>query len=389
MQSDETEKKEVKTSESWTAEDFTYTNMSQTLNGCDYTRQFVVAGRAIAGLSESGKEKAASNKNLVLPSKDTDGTTLVGVADGAFRGQGLTSVTFPTGMMVDYDDTVTHVVTRRGNFIIGSQAFANNKLTNVYLPEGVIAIMSSAFKNNEISNVSIPHTVWWVENSCFASNKLTTVGFPKTCDFQMQIHALAFAQNNIKSVRLPDYTEVVEKKAFYWNPGMEDCPAEAGEKEQSMGGVVYMYTDNPNLANMERIHTIDRTATSQKSWHQKLIVGTAPEEEGAWTSADFTYEGTKITGLSDSGLKKRKTNKNLMLPDKNTAGEYITEIASTQNETGLFATDAEGFDYVSFPSHLEKIGDRAFVNNGLTGMDSFPQTLKEIGMASFQQNKPG
>lgn len=385
--SDETEKKEVKTSESWTAEDFTYTNMSQTLNGCDYTRQFVVAGRAIAGFSESGKEKAASNKNLVLPSKDTDGTTLVGVADEAFKEQGLTSVTFPTGMMVDYDDTVTHVVTRRGNFIIGSQAFANNKLTNVYLPEGVIAIMSSAFKNNEISNVSIPHTVWWVENSCFASNKLTTVGFPKTCDFQMQIHALAFAQNNIKSVRLPDYTEVVEKKAFYWNPGMEDCPAEAGEKEQSMGGVVYMYTDNPNLANMERIHTIDRTATSQKSWHQKLIVGTAPEEKGAWTSADFTYEGTKITGLSDSGLKKRKTNKNLMLPDKNTAGEYITEIASTQNETGLFATDAEGFDYVSFPSHLEKIGDRAFVNNGLTGMDSFPQTLKEIGMASFQQNK--
>lgn len=386
-QADETEKKEVNTSESWTAEDFTYTNMSQTLNGCDYTRQFVVSGRAIAGFSESGKEKLASNKNLILPSKDTDGTTLVGVADGAFKGQELTSVTFPTGMMVDYDDTVTHVVTRRGNFIIGSDSFSNNKLTNVYLPEGVIAIMSSAFKNNQISSVSIPHTVWWVENSCFAINNLTTVGFPKTCDFQMQIHALAFAQNNIKSVRLPDYTEVVEKKAFYWNPGMEDCPAEAGEKEQSMGGVVYMYTDNPNLANMERIHTIDRTATSQKSWHQKLIVGTAPEAEGAWTSADFTYEGTTITGLSDSGLEKRKTNKNLALPDKNTAGEYITEIASTQNGNGLFATADEGFDYVSFPSHLEKIGDRAFANNGLTGMDSFPQTLKEIGMAAFQQNE--
>lgn len=373
--------------ETWTAEDFTYTEMSQTLNGCDYTRQFVVSGRAVAGFSESGKAKLATNKDLVLPSKDTDGTTLMGVADGAFKGQGLTSVTFPTGMMVDYDDTVTHVVTRRGNYIIGFNAFANNNLTNVYLPEGVIAIMSSAFKSNQITNVSIPHTVWWIENSSFAYNNLTTVGFPKTCDFQMQIHAFAFAHNNIKSVRLPDFTEVVEKKVFYWNPGMEACPAEAGADEQEFGGVVYMYTDNPNLANMERIHTIDRTAVSQKSWHQKLIVGTAPEAEGAWTSSDFTYEGTTITGLSESGIEKRKTNKNLVLPDKNPAGEYITEIAGTQNGTGLFATEEEGFEYVSFPSHLEKIGDRAFVNNGLTGMDSFPQTLKEIGMASFQQNE--
>lgn len=213
----------------WKAEDFTYTEMSQTLNGCDYTRQFVVSGRAISGLSEIGEEKIKVNKDLVLPSKDTDGVKLMGVADSAFKGRGLTSVTFPTGMMVDYDDTVTHSVTRRGNFIIGFDSFSNNNLTKVYLPEGVIAIMSSAFKNNQISKVTIPHTVWWVENSCFAKNKLTTVGFPKTCDFQMQIHGLAFVENNIKSVRLPDYTEVVDKNAFCLNPGMEACPEEAGE----------------------------------------------------------------------------------------------------------------------------------------------------------------
>lgn len=371
----------------WTAEDFTYTEMSQTLNGCDYTRQFVVSGRAISGLSETGEEKIKVNKDLVLPSKDTDGVKLMGVADSAFKGRGLTSVTFPTGMMVDYDDTVTHSVTRRGNFIIGFDSFSNNNLTKVYLPEGVIAIMSSAFRNNQISKVTIPHTVWWVENSCFAKNKLTTVGFPKTCDFQMQIHGLAFAENNIKSVRLPDYTEVVDKNAFCLNPGMEACPEEAGKQNQSLGGVVYMYTDNPNLEKMERIHTIDRTATSQKSWHQKLIVGTKASEEGDWTTADFTYDGTTITGLSESGIEKRKTNKNLELPDKNTEGQYITEIAGTTNTNGLFATSTEGFEYVSFPSHLEKIGERAFMDNGLTGMDSLPNTLKEIGMIAFQNNK--
>ena len=375
------------TTDKWTAEDFTYTTMRQTLNGCDYTRQFVIEGSAIAGFSENGEKKLEKNKNLVLPSVDDKGETLVGVADYAFRGKGITSVKFPEGMMVDYDDTVTHVVTKRGNFVIGTGAFEKNNLTSVYLPKGVIAIMPSAFKNNQLTKVSIPSTIWWIENSCFAYNKLSAVGFPKTCDFQAQIHAFAFAHNNIKSVRLPDYMEVVEKKAFYWNPGMEKCPQEAPDKEQKMGGVVHMYTDNPNLANMERIHHIERTAESQKSWHQRLIVGNAPQEEKSWNVDDFVIEGTKITGLSAKGMDKRKVNKNLVLPDKNKAGQPITEIAGTTETVGLFATAEEKIDSVSLPMYLEKIGKRAFANSGLKRVEEFPSTLKEIGMAAFQMNE--
>lgn len=372
--------------DAWTSADFVYTEMEQTLNGCDYTRQFKITGRAIAGFSESGEAKIATNKDLVLPSVDEDGNTLVGIAQGAFKDRGIETVKFPEGMMVDYDDTVTHVVTRRGNFIIGTEAFAKNNLTSVYLPEGVIAVMPSAFKNNQLTSVSLPHTIWWIENSSFANNNLSTVGFPKTCDFQVQIHAFAFAYNNIKSVRLPDYTEVVEKKVFYWNPGMEACPTDAPEKEQGYGGVVYMYTDNPELANMERIHHIDRTAESQHSWHQKLIVGTQPTEEGAWTVEDFIIEGTTITGLSDSGVAKRKTNKDLVLPDRNADREYITALGDTQSANGLFATAEEGFDSVTLPVRLEKIGMRAFCDNGLSRINGFPSTLKEIGIAAFQTN---
>lgn len=375
------------TTDKWTAEDFTYTTMRQTLNGCDYTRQFVIEGSAIAGFSENGEKKLEKNKNLVLPSVNDKGETLVGVADYAFRGKGITSVKFPEGMLVDYDDTITHVVTKRGNFVIGTGAFEKNNLTSVYLPKGVIAIMPSAFKNNQLTKVSIPSTIWWIENSCFAYNKLSAVGFPKTCDFQAQIHAFAFAHNNIKSVRLPDYMEVVEKKAFYWNPGMEKCPQEAPDKEQKMGGVVHMYTDNPNLANMERIHHIERTAESQKSWHQRLIVGNAPQEEKAWNADDFVIEGTKITGLSAKGMDKRKVNKNLVLPDKNKAGQPITEIAGTTETVGLFATAEEKIDSVSLPMYLEKIGKRAFANSGLKRVEEFPSTLKEIGMAAFQMNE--
>lgn len=372
----------------WTTSDFTYSEMTQKLNGCGYKRTITISGRVVAGFSESGLEKLKTNKDLVLPSTDDTGEILVGVADGAFKEKGLTSVKFPEGMMVDYDDTVTNVVTRRGNYIIGYEAFAKNELTSVNLPEGVIAVMSSSFVRNKLTSVTFPHTIWWIENSSFAYNQLTTVGFPKTCDFQLQIHAFAFSKNNIKSVRLPDYTEVVEKKAFYYNPGMEECPAEAGEKEQGMGGVVYMYTDNANLATKERIHHIERKAESQHSWHQRLIIGSKPAEEGEWAVEDFTYDGTVITGLSESGIAKRAENKNLVLPDKNAAGEHITEIAAAAaGGYGLFATEKEGFDSVVFPVKLEKIGACAFQANGLTKISEFPSTLKVIEATAFQTNK--
>lgn len=377
---------EVLDTSKWTTADFTYTTMERTLNGCDYTREFVVKGTAIAGFSESGEEKIKVNKDLVIPSTDDKGEALVGVADNAFSGYGITSVTFPTGMKVDYDDTVTHAVTRRGNFIIGQSAFAKNELTSVYLPDGVIAVMSSAFRYNKLKTVTFPRSIWWIETLSFANNQISTVNFPITCDFQMEMHGMVFAQNNIKSVRLPDFTAVVNKDAFTWNPGMEDCPADAPDKHKNMGGVVYMYTENPNLANLDRIHTVDKTTESQKSWHQKVIVSTEYENSSSWSLGDFTIEGTTITGLSESGIAKRSENKNLVLPGKNASGVYITEIAGTENDNGgLFGTAEEGFDTVQLPSRLEKIGVRAFANTGLKDV-SFPETLREIGVRAFAGN---
>ncbi len=377
---------EVLDTSKWTTADFTYTTMERTLNGCDYTREFVVKGTAIAGFSESGEEKIKVNKDLVIPSTDDKGEALVGVADNAFSGYGITSVTFPTGMKVDYDDTVTHAVTRRGNFIIGQSAFAKNELTSVYLPDGVIAVMSSAFRYNKLKTVTFSRSIWWIETLSFANNQISTVNFPVTCDFQMEMHGMVFAQNNIKSVRLPDFTAVVNKDAFTWNPGMEECPADAPDKHKNMGGVVYMYTENPNLANLDRIHTVDKTTESQKSWHQKVIVSTEYENSSSWSLGDFTIEGTTITGLSESGIAKRSENKNLVLPSKNASGVYITEIAGTENDNGgLFGTAEEGFDTVQLPSRLEKIGVRAFANTGLKDV-SFPETLKEIGVRAFAGN---
>ena len=265
-------------SSQWTAADFVYEDFSQTLYGCDYSREFTISGKVVAGFSDSGKEKVKTNKDLVIPKKDDHGNTLVGVGDSAFKNQGLTSVTYPEGMRVSYDDTVTNKITRRGNFVIAGSAFANNQLTQVYLPDGVIAVLSNAFQNNKITTVTLPQSIWWIETMSFAGNQITKVNFPETCDFQMEIHGMAFMKNQIKSVRLPDFTEVVNKDAFSFNPGMETVPDNAPAKEAKKGGVVYMYTDNPELQYKQRIHHIGRTTESQKSWHQKLVINSTPGE---------------------------------------------------------------------------------------------------------------
>jgi len=134
----------------WTVEDFTYAPFFKRVYGCDYTREIYVEGNAITGFSEKGLEKLKENKDLVIPALDPDGNKIVGIGDGAFKEMGLTSVSFPTGMMIEYDDQITHKVTKRGNFVISDSAFASNKLTEVTLPEGVIACMPYAFMGNKI-----------------------------------------------------------------------------------------------------------------------------------------------------------------------------------------------------------------------------------------------
>ncbi len=79
-------------------------------------------------------------------------------------------------------------------------------------------------------------------------------------------------------------------------------------------------------------------------------------------------------------LKREKTNKDLVVPDKNTDGEYITAIAdyTGNGNNGMFATADEKFTSVTLPAKLEKIGAKVFADCGITKIE-FPKTLKEIG----------
>lgn len=373
-------------SNQWMSQDFTYGEISQSMVGCDYQRTINIKGQGITGFSESGKRKIAVNKNLVIPSKMPNGTTIVGIGSDAFKGQGIETLTLPDNMTVPYDDKMPTNIKARGNFMIMAGAFSNNNLTSMNFPNGLIYIDTYAFRNNKLTTVSFPHTLWMIGNSAFDKNQLTSVQFPATNDFLFQMDAFAFSNNKLKSITLPYNCEKVDKNTFILNPGIEVVPNDAPAKEKTLGGVVWMYSSNPDAKNRDRLHHIERTAESQKSWHQRLIMGDEPVVESAWKSEDFTYSGTVITGLSQSGAARRVNDKDLILPDKNPGGEYITEIAAgTAGNCGTFSSASEVFETVKLPAKLVKIGNYAFFKNNLTTIN-LPSTLTEIGMTAFAQN---
>lgn len=396
-------------SDKWTIADFTYGEYEKLMYGCDYSRQFYVRGKVITGFSKQGEEKLKNNKNLVIPAKGPDGKNIVGIGESAFKEKGLESVQFPTGMLTPYDDPLAKTdeerVSRRGNFVIGESSFYGNKLKEVVLPTGVISVLAKAFERNEITKVKLPKTIWWIENQGFADNKITDVQFPVTTDFMMELHGMPFAFNNIKSVRLPNFTEVVNKTAFAFNPGMTKAPEkDPWDKENILekefhnetrtAGLVYMYTDNPGLKDklQNRLHSVEGKNTNIYSPYQKLVVCDGSEanqnpDKTLWNAKDFVYDKDgAVTGLSESGIAKRKVNKDLVIPSKTPDGKKVEEIASTDSYTGLFATEDEKFDSVYMPNTIRKIGDRAFCSSGLKEV-AFSGTLTSIGMLAFTNNE--
>lgn len=396
-------------SDKWTTADFTYGEYEKLMYGCDNSRQFYVRGKVITGFSKQGEEKLKSNKNLVIPAKGPDGKNIVGIGESAFKEKGLESVQFPTGMLTPYDDPLAKTdeerVSRRGNFVIGESSFYGNKLKEVVLPTGVISVLAKAFERNRITKVKLPKTIWWIESQGFADNKITDVQFPVTTDFMMELHGMPFAFNNIKSVRLPDFTEVVNKLAFAFNPGMTKAPEKDPwgkentlekefHKETRTAGLVYMYTDNPGLKDklQNRLHSVEGKNTNIYSPYQKLVVCDGSEanqnpDKTLWNAKDFVYDKDgAVTGLSESGIAKRKVNKDLVIPSKTPDGKKVEEIGSTDSYTGLFATEDEKFDSVYMPNTIQKIGDRAFCNSGLKEV-AFSGTLTSIGMLAFSNNE--
>ena len=379
----EEKKDETPASNAWEATDFTYgaweIGKNDMLCPSNDTEAYLKATIwVVTGLSDSGKAKLENNKDLVIPAKDPDGKKVQGVGKEAFKKMGLTSVQFPENVKTANDTNWDSNVKDRGDFFIGNLAFQSNNLKEVTLPEGVFYVATNGFSRNpNLKEVTFPSTIKLIGNSAFAACAIDTLNFPETTDFPLAIDNIAFFKNKIKSVWLPDKTEKVTNMAFRDNTGVEN-------------GIVHLYIPKT------KGNFVDNNS------YQKPFVGDAiPAEawaEKPWGTAHFTFDGTTITGLSESGKIKIQNDTNLVLPDQNAAGEDVTAIGNGTNGVGTFgykAADGTVYapDSVKLSAKLESIGDFAFsavvdtktseVKHGVKAVE-FPATLKTIGKTAFQ-----
>lgn len=379
----EEKKDEPPASNAWEATDFTYGEWAIDKNDMlcpsnDSEAYLKTAVWVVTGLSDSGKAKLENNKDLVIPAKDSDGKKVQGVGKEAFKKMGLTSVQFPENVKTDNDTNWDSSVKERGDFFIGNLAFQGNNLKEVTLPEGVFYVATNGFSRNpNLKEVTFPSTIKLIGNSAFAVCAIEKLNFSENTDFPLAIDNIAFFNNKIKSVWLPDKTEKVTNMAFRSNTGVEN-------------GIVHLYIPKT------KGNYVDNNA------YQKPFVGDAiPAEawaEKPWGTAHFIFDGTTITGLSESGKIKIQNDTNLVLPDQNAAGEDVTAIGNGTNGVGTFgykAADGTVYapDSVKLPAKLESIGNFAFsavvdtktseVKHGVKAV-VFPETLKTIGNTAFQ-----
>lgn len=379
----EEKKDETPASNAWEATDFTYGEWAIGENDkiCpsnDSKAYLKTTVWVVTGLSDSGKAKLENNKDLVIPEKDPDGKKVQGVGKDAFKKMGLTSVQFPENVKTANDTNWDSSVKKRGDFFIGNLAFQGNDLKEVTLPEGVFYVAMNGFSRNpNLKEVTFPSTIKLIANSAFAACAIEKLNFSENTDFPLAIDNIAFFKNKIKSVWLPDKTEKVTNMAFRDNTGVEN-------------GIVHLYIPKTKGS------YVDNNA------YQKPFVGDAiPAEawaEKPWGTAHFIFDGTTITGLSESGKIKIQNDTNLVLPDQNASGEDVTAIGNGTNGVGTFgykAADGTVYapDSVKLPAKLESIGNFAFsavvdtktseVKHGVKAV-VFPETLKTIGNTAFQ-----
>ena len=146
------------------------------------------------------------------------------------------------------------------------------------------------------------------------------------------------------------------------------------------------------LADLDK--TSDEITAANKSLEEALA-NLVIKKDYLYTSEDFTYEGNAITGFSESGKAKFKSNKDLVLPDKNPEGKDIEVIGksafSLEKDPGVnFGTDtvssANGMVSVKLPQNLKRIEEYAFRLNNFRNVE-FPSTLEYIGGSAFNGNR--
>lgn len=403
---------------------------------------FTYEGNVITGFSQSGLEKYAVNKDLVLPDQSPDGLAIEGIGKEAFHQKdgviygsdvvesplGLKSVSLPKGLkriennafqtnnlkVIDFPETLEYV---------GDSAFNGNQIEKVYLPDSVKEIGTGSFslnqivdlrispnmkaipdgafsRNIKISKLDIPEGIEFIGQAAFMGSPLKEISFPTSLK---EIDRQAFASHRLESLTIPGNVKKIGSNAFDHNKKflyLKELVLEEGVEEIGSKAFGNSLLKETKLPKSLKVLASDAFAGAKDADNKQALVvklytenpdhlafnteeALANQEvillENEYTADDFTYKLATVTGFSESGLKKFENNKDLVLPDKTPEGRTIIKVGDS-------AFMNKKLNSVKIPDTVIKVESFAFYNTGLSQVD-LPEAVKSMGISAFANNQ--
>lgn len=363
----------------------------------------------------------------------------------AFKGNKITSLYIPASVLrignasfqgneiskLEFSDDVELIQ-------IDNYSFSGNKIKEVHLPYSIFKLLGEVFKDQKNRDEIDDRKV-----SLYTRNPkhLTEETYIQT---KSEYHKFILKGENVNREEL--YKEIKEANKLNpseynsekWNvfenvlnnakavfEKEDSTQAQINEQLNKLSDALAVLTDGVNKTDLRKlissIGDLKETLYTSESWKnlmdekakaqstldkskdqkeidaaknslQKAIDELKIKDEMKYNVDDFTFNGTVITGYSEKGKEKFKTNKYLVIPEKNDKGQNITEIGKQAFETTdgvIMGTDTvkspNGLLSVSIPDSVTKIDEGAFRFNRIKTI-KLPSKLREIGLQAFNGN---
>lgn len=404
---------------------------------------FTVEGNRITGFTEKGKERVATDKNLVIPAIDGVDT----IAKGAFRNSrtakyDLVSVEIPKNiktieMAAFGANPIEKVRFNEGLEIIGNAAFQAHHIKDLQLPDSLKSVGDmtfmglprqktlekitlgknletigrNAFMNGNLSELELNEYLKTIDVNAFSGNQLTSVKFNTGLQ---ELGCSAFGNNQLAKVNLPLNIQKVCENAFSGNSevevilgnrlgikGMTADEIKAMLKEKVTTKVAYgkNVDSTAEIADWEIDGDIAKPVLSDASVEAPFIIKLdAHFDKGSdqdidddyqgvpWTPEDFVVKDGTITAIDDSAKDKLATSNRVTIPAKDAKGNKITKIAPSLFGKNASDSDNTKIKELVIEDGIEVIGNAAFRNNLIEEV-IIPDSVKSIEPGAFSNNE--
>ena len=376
--------------------------------------------------------------------KVSESTTVID--SGAFMDNHLTTVSLPwrvwkVGNSAFRNNHIKHLEFSDGiaGLQLDNYSFANNELSTVKLPYSIFKFLEYVFRDNpgaaqsgvvrlETRNPKHLDTSTYIHPSRYHDIILTAPERQRDGLYALLAEGYQLEASHYPTEAFKAFEQVF-KKATQVFADSEASQADLDEEGQALAeALATLRASAPNktplLDTLRVVEQLDERLFTEESW-QKLAnvvakaqaalakAETSDEElrnittelkaaqgdlqisdRALYELQDFTYNGTTLTGFSESGWEKFAYNKVVRLPDKNADGAWFTAIADQafkmadkDVEIGSDVVNSpQGMREVVLPKYLEELGDQAFEYQSLADL-VFPASLKKIGRLAFRGNR--